>query len=117
MAIHHNLFLGRQLDVNAKTYEVIKFLGKGKVDILTWLQMVIRDCLPDLCLQQVKEMCRVLYQADTNIDYFPTNSILKDGILYYVDYECNAYMEEWNFENWGIKYWSKTQDFMKYVEE
>ena len=45
-----------------------------------------------------------------------TNSILKDGILYYVDYECNAYMEEWNFENWGIKYWSKTQDFMKYVD-
>lgn len=62
-------------------------------------------------------MCRLLYQADTNIDHFPTNSILKDGILYYVDYECNAYMEEWNFENWGIKYWSKTQDFMKYVEE
>ena len=30
MAIHHNLFLGSQLDVNAKTYEVIKFLGKGK---------------------------------------------------------------------------------------
>ena len=62
-------------------------------------------------------MCRLLYQADTNIDYFPTNSILKDGILYYVDYECNAYMEEWNFENWGIKYWSKTPDFMKYVKE
>ena len=30
LAIHHNLFLGSQLDVNAKTYEVIKFLGKGK---------------------------------------------------------------------------------------
>ena len=30
LAIHHNLFRGSQLDVNAKTYEVIKFLGKGK---------------------------------------------------------------------------------------
>ena len=29
LAIHHNLFLGSQPDVNAKTYEVIKFLGKG----------------------------------------------------------------------------------------
>lgn len=22
-------------------------------------------------------------------------------------------MEEWNFENWGVKYWSKTPEFMK----
>ena len=27
------------------------------------------------------------------------------------------YIEEWNFENWGKKYWSKTPDFLKYVEE
>lgn len=45
------------------------------------------------------------------------NFILQDGILYYVDYECNAYMEEWNFENWGIRYWSKTPEFIRYVEE
>ena len=37
--------------------------------------------------------------------------------MYYVDYECNAYMEEWNFENWGIRYWSKTPEFIRYVEE
>lgn len=27
------------------------------------------------------------------------------------------YMEEWNFENWGIRYWSKTEEFLKYVQE
>ena len=26
-------------------------------------------------------------------------------------------MEEWNFENWGVKYWSKTPEFMQYVDE
>jgi len=26
-------------------------------------------------------------------------------------------MDEWNFENWGIKYWSKTSEFSQYVEE
>ena len=36
--------------------------------------------------------------------------------LYYIDYECNDYMDEWNFENWGIKYWSKTDAFREYVE-
>ena len=52
----------------------------------------------------------------TNIDYFPTNFILWQNVLYYVDYECNAYMEEWNFENWGIKYWSKTKEFLEYEQ-
>ena len=23
------------------------------------------------------------------------------GTLYYIDYECNAYMEQWDFEHWG----------------
>lgn len=26
-------------------------------------------------------------------------------------------MEEWNFENWGIKYWSKTPEFLDYVKQ
>ena len=26
-------------------------------------------------------------------------------------------MEEWNFENWGVKYWSKTPEFLKDAEE
>ncbi len=64
---------------------------------------------------QVKCMCTLLYEHDTNIDYFPTNFVVHDGIIYYIDYECNDYMEEWNFENWGIKYWSQTPEFLEYV--
>lgn len=26
-------------------------------------------------------------------------------------------MEEWNFGNWGIKYWPKTEEFLTYVKE
>ncbi len=66
---------------------------------------------------QVKEMCKKLYAENTNIDYFPTNFVPQDGKLYYIDYECNDYMEEWNFENWGIKYWSKTKEFIGYVNK
>ena len=25
--------------------------------------------------------------------------------------------DEWYFENWGVKYWSKTPEFLQYVEE
>ena len=35
----------------------------------------------------------------------------------YIDYECINYMDEWNFENWGIKYWSKTTEFIDYMEQ
>ena len=36
--------------------------------------------------------------------------------LFYIDYECNDYMEEWNFENWGIKYWAQTPEFIEYIK-
>lgn len=49
-------------------------------------------------------MCQILCPLGINIDYFPTNFVVQDGEIYYIDYEDNHYMEEWNFENWGIKY-------------
>ena len=54
--------------------------------------------------------------AGLNIDYFPTNFIVRDGLLWYIDYECNAYMEEWNYSNWGVKYWSRTEAFEAYLK-
>jgi hypothetical protein len=66
---------------------------------------------------QMEAMCRLLYPAYTNIDYFPTNFVVNNGKLYYVDYECNDYMKQWNFENWGVKFWGKTPEFLEYVEK
>ena len=54
--------------------------------------------------------------AGLNIDYFPTNFVVNGGLLYYVDYECNGYMDEWSFENWGVKYWSRTPEFERYLQ-
>ena len=68
-------------------------------------------------ITQVREMADAAKKAGLNIDYFPTNFVVKDNLIYYVDYECNQYMDEWNFENWGIKYWSKTPEFIQYVKE
>lgn len=58
---------------------------------------------------------RHLFSSIASIDYFPTNFVVQEDKLYYIDYECNDYMEEWNFENWGIKYWSQTKEFLKYI--
>ena len=55
--------------------------------------------------EQLEAMCSVLYPAGLNIDYYPTNFIPSGGVLYYVDYECNAYMQQWDFEHWGSAFW------------
>ena len=71
----------------------------------------------DPYLEQVRGMAAKARSAGLNIDYFPTNFVIRDGLIWYVDYECNEYMEEWNFENWGIKYWSRTPEFEEYVKQ
>ena len=62
-------------------------------------------------LEQMASICEKLYAAGLNIDYYPTNFVVENGKLYYIDYECNPYSDEWNFENWGSKYWSMTEEF------
>lgn len=68
-------------------------------------------------VDQMRAMCARLYPANTNIDYFPTNFVVQDGTLYYIDFECNDYMEQWDFEHWGIQYWSQTPVFLEYAKE
>lgn len=83
----------------------------------TIYDLVLEDKMMPIYVEQVKAMCKLLYPANTNIDYFPTNFVVHDDEIFYIDYECNDYMEEWNFENWGVRYWSKTPEFLQYVEE
>ena len=79
---------------------------------------LIRDSIPvELYREQARDMAAQAKTAGLNIDYFPTNFVVQDGLIYYVDYECNPYMDEWSFENWGIKYWSRTDAFEKYLRE
>ena len=101
----------RMLDVDHAQERILKEYIPGD----TVMQMVKEDRLDPDCIRQMEEMCRLLYPANTNIDYFPTNFVVCDGLMYYVDYECNNYMEQWDFEHWGIKYWSKTPEFEEYI--
>jgi len=63
------------------------------------------EAMKENYLVQVRKMAAIAYKAGLNIDYYPTNYVVKDELLYYIDYECNTYDERWNFENWGRKYW------------
>lgn len=67
--------------------------------------------------EQIQEFSTMAKEAGLNIDYYPTNFVVQNDQLFYIDYECNPYMEEWNLENWGIQYWSKTEAFDKAFEK
>lgn len=101
----------KMIDVDIKNERILKEYIEGE----TIYQLVLNDKMQAEYIEQAKALCKLLYPANTNIDYFPTNFVVQDGIIYYIDFECNNYTEEWNFENWGIKYWSKTPEFMEYV--
>jgi tRNA A-37 threonylcarbamoyl transferase component Bud32 len=99
------------LDVDHRQERILKQYIKGD----TVMQMVKEDRLNPGLIRQMEQMCQLLYPANTNIDYFPTNFVEQDGKLFYIDYECNPYMQQWDFANWGIKYWSKTPELMEYL--
>lgn len=101
------------LDIDTEKERILKEYIEGQ----TIYELVKQDRMEPSYLAQVQDMCTLLYAADTNIDYFPTNFVVQDGEIWYVDFECNDYSEQWNFENWGIKYWSKTSEFLKYEKE
>ena len=89
------------LDVDVSQERILKeYIPGDTID-----QIVARKEMKPEYLEQVKQMCALLYPAGLNIDYYPTNFVVRDGLLYYIDYECNSYMDQWNFENWGSQYW------------
>ena len=53
-------------------------------------------------LTLVRDMAAKAMAAGLNIDYYPTIFVVQEGLLWYVDYECNDYSEQWDFEHWGI---------------
>lgn len=101
------------LDVDRENERLLKEYIPGE----TVYSLILQDALPPQCRAQVEAMCALLYPRGLNIDYFPTNFIPCDGKLYYIDYECNPYQAQWDFEHWGVQYWSKTDAFRAYAAE
>ena len=103
----------KMLDIDAETERILKEYIPGP----TIYSLVKTDSVKPEYFDQVRHMAWQAQQAGLNIDYFPTNFVVWDDTLYYVDYECNLYDPKWNFENWGNDYWWKSQAFMDYVNQ
>ena len=113
---------GDKLQAELRDYETLRQLGIPMPQLLavdTPQERILKEYIPGPTvaellrtgrmesgwLEQVRAMCRLLYPAGWNIDYYPTNFIPYNGTLYYIDYECNPYMAEWDFAHWGVQYW------------
>lgn len=103
----------KMFDIDEKNECILKEYIIGN----TIYYLVKNDKMKQLYFDQVVDMSNKAKAHNLNIDYFPTNFVVQNDIIYYIDYECNNYMDKWNFENWGIKYWSKTPEFMAYLQE
>ncbi|MBR6029362.1 MAG: hypothetical protein IKP40_09755 [Clostridia bacterium] len=103
----------RMIAIDAEAERIVKEYIAGE----TIFDIVMDGRSAEPYLGQAREMAALAKAAGLNIDYFPTNFVMRDGLIWYVDYECNGYMDEWSFENWGIRYWSRTPAFEAYLRE
>lgn len=100
------------LDVDEKQERILKeYIPGDTVDVL-----VKEDRMEEDYFRQMEALCRLLYPANTNIDYFPTNFVVCGGKLWYIDFECNDYMQQWDFEHWGSRYWWKSEEFRNHFK-
>ena len=91
------------LDVDSENERILKEYIKGP----TVMELLDAGQSAEELLPQLHRMAEQAKRAGLNIDYYPTNFVVCGDRLIYVDYECNEYSEEWNLENWGLKYWTR----------
>ena len=124
--IHHEpcyyYAFGDKIEAECRDYERLRKIGipmpemvdvdrdeeiivKQYIEGETVSEILERGDSVDKYLPQIREMAELARKNGLNIDYYPTNFVVSDGKIWYIDYECNEYMEEWNFENWGSRYW------------
>ena len=74
------------LDIDAENERILKEYVEGS----TVFELVREGSPVEALTAQARQMAALAEKAGLNIDYFPTNFVVRDGVIYYVDFECNA---------------------------
>ena len=99
--INTNLSVPRMIDIDFENERILKEYIEGP-DIAT---LVKKKLMKENYYSQIEEISQMLKEQNLNIDYYPTNFIVQNDLLYYIDYECNTYMEEYSYQVWGKQHW------------
>ncbi len=115
-------FSGSKLAAELKSYEILNQLSlpmprllfsdesknllvKEYIEGKTGSELIAAGKADDHIIAQLCGMYQRVRNAGLNIDYFPSNFVVRKRILYYIDYECNEFDIRWGLENWGLYYW------------
>ena len=93
------------------------YLIKEYIDGNTLAQIIGKRLFKEKHIIQILKMCEKVYRRNLNLDYFPTNFVEKNNVLYYIDYGCGKYTDDWNFENNGIYFYANTSGIEKFLED
>ena len=99
--INTNLSVPRMIDIDFGNERILKEYIEGP-DIAT---LVKKKLMKENYYSQIEEMAQMLKEQNLNIDYYPANFIVQNDKLYYIDYECNTYMEQYSYHTWSKQYW------------
>ena len=91
------------------------YLIKEYIEGKTLTEQLVEKKLNDELFFMALSWEKTLKKNNMNIDYFPSNFVMNNHTLYYIDYELNPYTEQWNFRNWGIYYWLNGEGFKKFL--
>lgn len=93
-----------------------QYLIKEYIEGNSAAEMISLNKINERIIEQLFNISDLAQKANINIDYFPTNFVIKRDLLYYIDYEINPYSCEWNLENWGIYYWANSKGFKEFLK-
>ena len=99
--INTKLSVPRMIDIDFGNERILKEYIEGP-DIAT---LVKKKLMKENYYSQIEEMAQMLKEQNLNIDYYPANFIVQNDKLYYIDYECNSFMEQYSYHTWGKQYW------------
>jgi len=98
---------------NKSEYYYIKEYIEGE----SLAYIIAKEKLNEKHIDQILIMCKKIYAKNLMLDYFPTNFIEKNDILYYIDFGCGKYTDDWNFENNGIYFLVNTTGIKKFLKD
>lgn len=100
-----NILLPKLIEIDYQNERILK----EYIDGMTIDKYVESDQMEEDFYMQIKEIAFKVKNNGLNIDYYPTNFVVNNGKLFYIDYECNEYQEKWDYDHWGSTYWYKNK--------
>jgi predicted Ser/Thr protein kinase len=94
-----------------KNYLVKEFIN-GKLAS----NAIAENILQEVHLEKLIKLAKECEDLNINIDYFPSNFVIAEDEIFYIDYEVNEFMKEWSLKNWGIYYWLNSKGFKMFIE-